>query len=266
MKYNFRSTTVFVVALSMMVGMTLMTACSKNTETKKTQEAEPTKKTEALPQTEETVEETGDGDMKAPEIKPNEAGLIALSQCPISYQKLKVEVANDYSEAKIYDGDKLLQTISDPDGGLVAAGGEVPVYFMDANFDGYVDIFIGPGESRTYSTLLIWNPADKQFVRVGELGSPALQNFMLYPSGKMVFDGGSESAFADFFTCFVWKDGGLQKMNDLYVVNDPEQFIEYGVEAKYTLRNAGDKVILSTEKLSDLPEPWAGLLKLYTGE
>ena len=256
MGHNFRSTTLFVVALSMAVGMSFMTGCDKKA-------SEPSKTTESLQETDKTVENTDDGYMKAPEIQPNEVGLITLEQCPTTYQNLKVEVTEDCSEAKIYDGDKLLQTISDSDDGLVAAGGDAPVYFMDANFDGYVDIFIGPGRSRTYSTLLTWNPADKQFVRVGKLGTPPFQNFMLYPSGKVVFDGGSESAFADFFTSYEWKDGQLQKLNDLYVVDDPEQYVEYGVDAKYTLRDADEKAVVSTDELSGLPEPWAGVLKAY---
>ena len=260
MKHIFRSASLFVVSLSMMVGITTVTACDKKTETKKAQMTKQSKTVETSPEVEVAVEETTVSDMLAPQIHPNKAGLITLKLCPTTYQNLKVEVSKDYSEAKIYDGDSLLQTITAPDDGLVAAGGKVPVYFMDANFDGYVDIFIGPGESRTYSTLLTWNPVDKQFVRVGELGNPTLQNFMLYPSGKTVFDGGSESAFADFFTSYDWKDGGLQKLNDLYVVNDSEKYIEYGVDAKYTLLDADDKVQLSTDKLSDLPAQWIGLL------
>lgn len=263
MKHIFRCATLYVVVFSMTMVTPFMTACGKNADTPKDQETEPSKTVEALSKTDKTVEGTTEDDMKSPEVKPNEIGLIVLEECPTTYQNLRVEVAEDYSEAKIFDGDKLLQTISAPEDGLVAAGGEVPVYFLDANFDGYVDIFIGPGVSRTYSTLLIWNPANKQFVRVGTLGTPTLQNFMLYPSGKNVFDGGSESAFADFFTRYEWKEGELQKLNDLYVVNDPEQYIEYGVEAKYTFRDADDKVILSTNKLTDLPTPWADVLKTY---
>lgn len=263
MKIYFRCTALFIVAFFMTMGIVSVTACAKKTENSTPQVAQssqPSQKTESSPEVEATVEEANGSDMKAPQINPNKAGLITLKQCPMIYQNLKVVVSKDYNEAKIYDGDNLLQTISDSDNGLVAAGGKVPVYFMDANFDGYVDIFIGPGESRTYSTLLTWNPDEKQFDRVGELGNPTFQNFMLYPSDKTVFDGGSESAFADFFTYYTWKDGSLEKQNDLYVVNDPEHYMEYGVEAQYTLWDADEKVVLSTDKLSALPKPWSGVL------
>lgn len=266
MKHNFRKTTLFVVALTMTLGMTFMTACGKNADTQKSQETEPSKTIESLPESEVTTEVKDEGDMKAPEINPNKNGLIALLQCPTTYEKLKVEVSEDYTEVKIYDGDKLLQTLSDPDDGFVAAGGEVPIYFMDANFDGYVDLFIGPGESRTYSTLLTWNPTEKEFVRVGTLGNPALQNFMLYPSGNSVFDGGSASWCSDFFSRSVWKEGKLQQVDELCVVNDPEQYGEYDVTAKFTLRDTEGNVLLSTNNMSDLPKPWAGVLKLYLGE
>ena len=194
--------------------------------------------------------------MKAPQVATDNVGLITLASCPKSYQSLSVSVSDDYSEAKIYSDGKLMQTISDPDGGLVAAGGEIPVAYMDANFDGYVDIFIGPGESRTYSTLLLWNPTTQQFDRVGELGDPALQNFMLHPSGKAVYEGGSMSAFGDAFYRYAWDNGQLKTVEELTVVYDSEQFGEYEVENKYTLRDANQKTLLSTDDANRLPGVW----------
>ena len=134
---------------------------------------------------------------------------------------------------------------------------------MDANFDGYVDIFIGPGESRTYSALLIWDATAKQFKRVGSLGDPSFQNVMLYPSEQFVFEGGSNSWCCDYFTRSIWEGGKLKTMEELYIVNDPEQYGEYEVENKYTLRDNQQKAILSTDDISKLPATWKSVLEKY---
>ena len=119
----------------------------------------------------------------------DESDLMSLDQFPTVDEQLSVEVSPDFMEAVIScDGEKL-QTISDEDG-LISMGEEVaPVHFLDANFDGHTDIFIEVGESRTYSTLLLWNTEEQQFHRVGTLGSPDLQGFKLCPAEKKVIEG-----------------------------------------------------------------------------
>ena len=260
MKHHFHFATLLFVAISMTISVNILSSCGKNANASKEQDSTTENGTEA---TNETAAQEADDSMKAPQIELDESGVISLSKCPTEYDKLEVAVSEDKTKVTIsYDGQQI-QTLSDPDDGLVATGDDAPIYFMDANFDGHVDIFIGPGESRTYSTLLVWNATAKQFKRIGSLGNPSLQNFMLYPTEKSVYEGGSASWCADYFTRSIWENGNLKTVEELSIVNDPEQYGEYDVEKKYTVKDDQQKVTLSTDDLSSLPVHWKNVLDNY---
>ena len=256
MKHPFHFATFLFVALPMAF---IIAACGKGENSSKKQASASENETEASAEAVGQVEER----MKAPAIDPDAEGLIRLSQCPSIYDKMEVAVSEDNTSVSItYDGQQL-QAITDADDGLVATGDGAAIHFMDANFDGFVDIFIGPGESRTYSTLLLWDVAAKQFKRVGKLGDPSFQNIMLYPSKKYLFEGGSSSWCSDFFTRSIWEDGDLKKIEELVIVSDAEQYGEYEVKNKYTLRDSQQEDILSTDDISSLPSPWKSVLDRY---
>ena len=256
MKHPFHFATFLFVALPMAF---IIAACGKGENSSKEQASASENETEASAESVGQAEER----MKAPAIDPDAEGLISLSQCPSIYDKMEVAVSEDNTSVSItYDGQQL-QAITDADDGLVATGDGAAIHFMDANFDGFVDIFIGPGESRTYSTLLLWDVAAKQFKRVGKLGDPSFQNIMLYPSKKYLFEGGSSSWCSDFFTRSIWEDGDLKKIEELVIVSDAEQYGEYEVKNKYTLRDSQQEDILSTDDISSLPSPWKSVLDRY---
>lgn len=256
MKQQIHLSTFFSVTLPLALSLCIVTACGKAVNSSNEQKL-------ASGNDEEVVAESADESMKAPVITPDESGFIRLSQCPTTYDKMEVAFSDDNTKVTItYDG-QLIQTLSDEEDGLVATGDDVPVHFMDANFDGFVDIFIGPGESRTYSSLFIWDESEKQFKRIGKLGDPSYQNIMLYPSKKYVFEGGSNSWCNESFTRSVWEDGNLKKVEELNIVSAVEQYGEYGVENKYTLRDAKQKDIISTDDMSTLPSPWGSFLVRY---
>ena len=198
--------------------------------------------------------------MSAPQVAADESGLIALGQCPVTDPHLTVTVSDDYTSATIcYDG-KELQTIADEDG---LATDDAPVHFLDANFDGLTDIFIGMGESRTYSTLLLWDPEKQQFVRVGTLGSPCLQGFMLHPETKSVIEGGSNS-FCEFeVTRSLWEGNQLQQQEDLIIIYGAENYAMNGVQHKFTLKDPEGQALYSTETVEDLPELWTAIARVY---
>ncbi len=243
------------------IGLVALLSCTrsgKGSEAK--DQGAPASEQVASPEAEESQGNTA---MKAPQIATDEAGLIDLQMCPKDYGSLSVSVSEDYTEAQVFSEGKLMQTISDPDGGLVATGDDTPVAYMDANFDGFVDIFIGPGESRTYSTLLLWNPVAQQFDRVGTLGDPAFQNIMLHPSGKSVYEGGSASWCANVFFHYVWEDNRMKEVEELTVVNDSEQYGEYDVESRYTLKDGDQNLILATDNVDKLPGVWKSVVEKY---
>lgn len=201
--------------------------------------------------------------MQAPEIAPDAYGLITLSQCPMENDHVTVKVSEDLSTAEIYQDGQLLQTVKEEDGVLSTSGGEAPIHFLDANFDGLTDIFIGPGESRTYSTLLLWDSANNQYVRVGTLGSPTLQNFMLHPATKSVIQGGSNSWCNSSFTKSVWDGFQLKDVEALNWVSDADQYQEYHVHNAFTLTDEKGEETLSVASSSELPNLWQGVIKAY---
>ena len=201
--------------------------------------------------------------MAAPKIETDGEGLITLGQFPMTNKHLEVKLSEDHEKADIYYDGKLIQTVEDNEGSLVAAGGDIPVRFLDANFDGKTDIFIGPGESRTYSTLLIWDSAREEFVRIGKLGEPSLQGFILEPGTKSVYEGGSGSYCLFVMTRSVWDGGTLKVKEKLLCVSDPTQFKANEVSGKYSLRDDNDKEIQATEILTELPRSWTHIVNIY---
>lgn len=196
----------------------------------------------------------------------NESDLMSLDQFPIVDEQLSVEVSPDFMKAIISCDGEEIQTISDEDG-LISMGEEVaPVHFLDANFDGNTDIFIGMGESRTYSTLLLWNAEEQQFHRVGTLGSPDLQGFKLCPAKKKVIEGGSGSYCSFYITQSHWNGDELVRDEQLVVISDPGEYIPYGVKNKYTVQDCNEQVLCSAENKESLPEFWQAVLKAYDME
>ena len=211
----------------------------------------------------ETVAEEEEAYMAAPKIETDGEGLIVLGQCPQTDKHLTVTLSEDNAKAEIsYDGE-LMQTVEDKEGALVAAGGDIPVRFMDANFDGLTDIFIGPGESRTYSTLLVWDAAHKEFVRIGKLSEPTLQGFMLEPATKSVYEGGSGSYCLFVVTRSTWEGGSLKVKERLLSVSDPTQYGANDVSDKYSLRDENDKEVQATRIATELPGNWKNVIEIY---
>lgn len=204
--------------------------------------------------------------MKAPDVTPDDNGLIALSNCPTNHAHLTVSISEDATQATIVCDGEPLQTIKDDDNPLAAPGGQVPVHFMDANFDGFIDIFIGPGESRTYSTLLIWDAASKQFIRTGSLGEPPLQGFMLHPATRSLFDGGSSSAWEFDITRRQWNGQKLEAREHLTRISDPSQYDANNVSARFTIRDEQQQTTASAENAGDLPSMWPQVVQKYDME
>ena len=212
----------------------------------------------------DAVETTNDDTyMKAPTIQADDNGLISLAQCPEDDPHLKVELSKECDTATIFYDGKQIQDITDEGCLVTDAGEKCPIRFMDANFDGFVDIFIGQGESRTYSCLLLWDNNEKKFQRIGSLGDPVLQNFMLHPSSKSVIEGGSNSWCNTSFTKSIWDGGQLMTQEELTIVTDPTQYEENGVTQKFTVKNVTDGKVASADDVSGLPDFWKPIAKSF---
>ena len=126
-------------------------------------------------------------DMTAAQVNPNASGFIFLDQFLTTDPHLTVKVSDDFTKATIFYDGKEIQTIED-ETGLVSD--EATVRFLDANFDGQTDIYLGPGFSRTLNALFVWDEFEQQFQVVS---GTSLQNPMLHPATKSFIEGGSSS-------------------------------------------------------------------------
>ncbi len=196
-------------------------------------------------------------DMTATQVKLDESGFIYLDEFLTKDPHLTVKVSEDFTIATIYYDGKEIQTIEEE---LGMASDEAEVRFLDANFDGLTDIYIGPGLSRTQNTLLVWDKFEQQFQVVS--GS-ALQNPMLHPATKSFIDGGSSSYCETDITRSTWKGNMLVMEENLAIVLDPEQYGELGVDHIFTLTDDNGKVRYSTDDVNDLPEMWQILAGSY---
>ena len=237
---NMKKTALFLGAIAFLICAGLFSACNNN----KTKAPEAPAKLA----------------MTAPQVKADENGLVWLGGCPDTDPHLTVTVSDDFTTATVsYDG-KELQTFTDEDG---LATDAAPVHYLDANFDGLTDIFIGLGASRTYSTLLLWDPEKQQFVRVGALGNPDLQGFMLHPETKSVVEGGS-SSFCEFdATRSLWEGIVLKPQEALIIIFGEENYDENHVEHMFTLMDLDGQMLCSTETVEDLPELWTTIARAY---
>ena len=196
-------------------------------------------------------------DMTATQVKPDESGFICLDQFLTKDPHLTVKVSDDFTTANIFYDGKEIQTIED-EMGLVSD--EATVRFLDANFDGLTDIYIGPGVSRTQNALFVWDEFEQQFQVVS--GS-SLQNPMLHPATESFIDGGSSSYCETDITLSMWKNSMIMMDENLAIVLDPEQYGEIGVEHRFTLMDADGKVLYSTDEVNALPKMWQSIVAVY---
>lgn len=223
-------------AFTVCISLGLFTACSNNNSKPET------------PKTDTKLV------MTAPQVEANEEGFILLDMCSQTDPHLTVKFNDDITVATIYYDGKEIQTI-EYDFGM--APEEVPVHFLDANFDGMTDIYIGIGLSRTLNSLLVWDEFEQQFQIVE--GS-SLQNPMLHPSTESFIEGGSSSYCETDFVLSQWDGSEIVADKYLSIVLDPEQYGELGVEHCYTMTDDNGKVLYSTDNIEELPEMWQAII------
>lgn len=171
---------------------------------------------------------------------------------------LTVEVSEDFTTATIYRDGKEFQTINEEFG---LASDEALVRFLDANFDGHTDIYIGPGMSRTANSLLLWDEKEQKFVNVQN--GTALQNPMLDPNTKSFIEGGSNSFCETGIGRSTFDGVNMVIQEELTIIVDPEEYMNNNVEHKYTLKDNNGKVLCSTETLEGLPKNWQNYAQAF---
>lgn len=206
-------------------------------------------------------------------------GIIALKECPQKVDGLSVELSQNeefVQTIKITKDGKLLQELkgNGEDAfyeGIPAVFKNSMVYYVDANYDGYLDIYIGTGDDRTCNTLLLWNPDKDIFERYGKLGEPSLTVPYFSPSEKAIYESGSGGFFDYGYSKLIWKDGTLVNQENLYEILFREgfDFDSYNEandakrSTKYALLDSNDKPIVETNEINELPNKWAEMVTKF---
>lgn len=199
-------------------------------------------------------------------LRAQKIELVKLADTPHRTQGMEVALTQDGSravEARIMANGNLLQNIVDEDGlctDWYNQSEQDLVHFLDANFDGYLDILIGTGNSRTYSTLLLWNPFNGRYDRMGEFGEPSWQNPLFSPQEKAVYSGGSNSAWEFSFTKSVWRGNRLVVVEQLEYTRDLKGYNQTFQGSRkshaYVIKDGNGRVKASTNNRKSLPDNW----------
>ena len=196
--------------------------------------------------------------------KTDKNGFYKVLDCSTtpSYFKATSEQNEDGSyNVKIYHGRQLAQTIK-----CDVTGKEL--YFLDANFDGNLDIVVGPATARNYSTILLWSDKKNEFVPTGvELNG----YFLVNPKARMWVGLSSGGASSTYYTKYIWNGDKLEVSETLMEFSDPKEYADYGVTTKYTLIKGDDYyspasvgcVKQRTNKRVKLPKDWQRILNSF---
>ena len=210
-----------------------------------------------------------DSEMMAPQITAEADGFTVLDQCPTQYPTIRFVLEGEGSilKAKVYKNDMLLQILEGEDEydalatDIVDINDPKNVHFMDINFDGYVDIFIGRSMSRTKSSAFLWNPTSESFQQVAK--EEMFQNIILEPSSKSLYQGGSSSWCYSGFSRYKWYIYSIEELETLEVVSDASQYEDYNVTHEYTVKTKEGEIVSETDNISELPEKWRAVYERY---
>lgn len=196
--------------------------------------------------------------LAVPAVELDEDGLFTVENCPTTHDVLEVKLhEGEYciDKVEIYANGMLMQSVPISEEDAIT---RQVVHFLDANFDGNVDILIGPGCNREYSNLIMWDNEENKFVRASNDGFTVFNGSFFYdPERMVVYRMTSSSAFETTWTLMVWQGTDLQSEETFLQVFEPSYYDFYHVTNRYTVRGyySGDDYI-STDDPAQIYEPW----------
>ena len=196
--------------------------------------------------------------LAVPTVALDQYGLFTVNNCPTTHDVLDVQLhEGEYciDTVRIYADGFLMQSVPIREDDAIT---RKIVHFLDANFDGYVDILIGPGCNREYSTIIMWDREENKFVRATNDGFTVFNGEFYYEPERMaVYRMTSSSAFETTYTLMVWQGTDLQSEETFLQVADPSYYESYRVNHRYTVRSYySDEDVISTDNPEEITEPW----------
>ena len=197
--------------------------------------------------------------LAVPAVNLDEDGFFTVDDCPMTHDVLDVTLnEGEYAiNLVLVSSDDLPMTTVPLDEDYDVT--QDVVHYLDANFDGKVDILVGPGSNRNYSVLLLWNDEKNDFVLASNDGFVVFNGYFFFdPKNEVVYRVTSSSAFETTCTKMMWMGTDLQSEVNFLQVFDPSCYGSYRVTDRYTIRNYySDEDVISTDDPSDISLPWS---------
>ena len=199
------------------------------------------------------------GALAAPKVEVDANGLFTVNECPTTNNHFAVVFHNGENGIEsadiLWDGIEC-QTVSfDAENDCVT---REAVHYLDANFDGYLDILLGAGTNREYSALLLWDEEQNMFVRATNDGFLIFNGDFFYePERTTVYRRTSSSYAETTYTMMVWQGSDLQSEETFLIIGDKSRYDDYHVTHRYTVRGyySGEDII-STDDAHDFEGFW----------
>lgn len=205
---------------------------------------------------------------QSPVDKNGYFNVIDAPQTHSTYRAQSTKDNNGFYTTKIYKGKKLLQTIKHE-------ATSADVRFIDINFDGDVDLFIGPATALSNNYIFVYdkkkgNFTPAQVYPAQENGSSFDGNVLVNDKKKHIVTMRNGDDSESYYQLYTWKGNKPVPAEGLFLFNDPTKYELYGMETKYTLyygpldnyyspEGVGTKCI-RTNKLSEIPNEWQEIL------
>jgi hypothetical protein len=196
--------------------------------------------------------------LAVPAVTLDQYGTFTVADCPTTHETLEVKLLeneNRIDKIQIFAEGMLMQSLPIREEDAITRN---EVHFLDANFDGNVDILIGPGCNREYSALIMWDNEENCWARATNDGFSIFNGDFFYdPSRMAVYRRTSSSAAETTYTMMTWQGTDLQSEETFLIIGDRSCYDSYHVTHRYTIRNYySDEDIISTDNPNEIFNPW----------
>ena len=196
--------------------------------------------------------------LAVPAVTLDRYGTFTVADCPTTHETLEVKLLeneNRIDKIQIFAEGMLMQSLPVREEDAITRN---EVHFLDANFDGNVDILIGPGCNREYSALIMWDREENCWARATNDGFSIFNGDFFYdPSRMVVYRRTSSSAVETTYTMMIWQGTDLQSEETFLIIGDRSCYDSYHVTHRYTIRNYySDEDIISTDNPNEIFAPW----------
>ena len=196
--------------------------------------------------------------LAVPAVTLDRYGTFTVADCPTTHETLEVKLLeneNRIDKIQIFAEGMLMQSLPVREEDAITRN---EVHFLDANFDGNVDILIGPGCNREYSALIMWDREENCWARATNDGFSIFNGDFFYdPSRMVVYRRTSSSAVETTYTMMIWQGTDLQSEETFLIIGDSSCYDSYHVTHRYTIRNYySDEDIISTDNPNEIFNPW----------